>query len=472
MTLISTQISSLCDITLIFFAAKFALFLILQLQNTEYDTSSASILFANSSDLTLAVSQIPLISQILKHACIWDTVFHVSSALRAVPAHKFEHEWAFGIAWNRVIRKAAQWMPVSIPEGYPRYTAAAIVVSTISHYMACIIFYYVTLNVFSSSNNIDQKVGKTYQKHEETLQGKDKNVNLTIEEKLRNSEKIQRMAEIIARRSAILFALTPAGVFMATGYAESTFALIALAGIWMRLHGFPTAAAALFGVATLLRSNGLFFGIFYLYDLIRAGQRWARGGYSTGLAVADIISAGIGGTVIGACFFGVQVYAYDLYCKGSNISHEGPEWCQRTLPLIYPYIQEHYWNNGFLRYWTPNNIPNFLFAMPTLTIMVRSLMYYTKRRMVGKYTVPLNMEVIRPIAIVQAVMLVSCVTSWHVQIITRVGGSSLLLTYWYTAELLGSTKLQEVKEGKLIVRYSVVWILVQAVLYSAFMPPA
>jgi len=52
------------------------------------------------------------------------------------------------------------------------------------------------------------------------------------------------------------------------------------------------------------------------------------------------------------------------------------EWCTCTIPSIYGYVQDRYWNVGFLRYWTLSNAPNFLLALPALAPVLAFCMYY------------------------------------------------------------------------------------------------
>ncbi|KAJ3440140.1 gpi mannosyltransferase [Anaeramoeba flamelloides] len=72
-----------------------------------------------------------------------------------------------------------------------------------------------------------------------------------------------------------------------------------------------------------------------------------------------------------------QYKAYLKFCKGSTIK-QTPEWCLLKIPSIYNYIQLKYWNVGFLNYWTPLQIPNFLLAAPMIFCILVALIRYIK----------------------------------------------------------------------------------------------
>lgn len=86
------------------------------------------------------------------------------------------------------------------------------------------------------------------------------------------------------------------------------------------------------------------------------------------------------------CVF--QAYSYFLYCKSVPESmpvaleiharsrgyvhlHEEyreSSWCSDTLPIPYSFIQRSHWDVGFLRYYELKQIPNFILALPILSL--------------------------------------------------------------------------------------------------------
>lgn len=46
-----------------------------------------------------------------------------------------------------------------------------------------------------------------------------------------------------------------------------------------------------------------------------------------------------------------SVYGYYSYCGLNTVGGHAPEWCHKTLPSIYAYVQDVYWDVGFLRFY-------------------------------------------------------------------------------------------------------------------------
>lgn len=318
-------------------------------------------------------------SRFLSRLVIWDSVFFVSSAERS---HLYEHEWAFSWMWSRVLGLAGSREAIA-------YTAIA--VSSVSHLLAALMLRKLTEAVFHN----------------------------------------KRFAET----TALMYVLSPAGIFLVAGYTESLFALLSFTGLYLRQVGKYPLAGAVLGASCLLRGNGLLWGIPFLFDLASTIK---HNEYNKGVSVV------IGGSLVGAVFLYTQYLPWSIFCPQRG------EWCNYYLPSIYGYVQERYWNVGLFRYWTPNNIPNFLFAAPVLYLMYQSMSNNPK--LVPFYTV-------------HAIMGLACVFMWHVQIITRIS-TCLPTLYWYMA------KLAQGYNGHYVVRYIFVWITFQVVMWGAYLPPA
>lgn len=57
-------------------------------------------------------------------------------------------------------------------------------------------------------------------------------------------------------------------------------------------------------------------------------------------------------------FVAFQLYAYVTLCAPPS---HASGLCMQTVPVVYAYVQEHYWSNGFLRYWTVKQVRLFVF---------------------------------------------------------------------------------------------------------------
>eukprot|EP00198_Chlamydomonas_reinhardtii_P011508 XP_001700845.1 predicted protein [Chlamydomonas reinhardtii] len=64
---------------------------------------------------------------------------------------------------------------------------------------------------------------------------------------------------------------------------------------------------------------------------------------------------------------------------GSTGPYDWPRpWCSSRVPYVYGFVQLLYWNVGFLRYWTLQQAPNFLLAMPVLLLSAAGLFEYSR----------------------------------------------------------------------------------------------
>lgn len=156
--------------------------------------------------------------------------------------------------------------------------------------------------------------------------------------------------------AAALHIVSPAGLFLIAPYAEAPFSLLSfsamlaycksdhrLTGDQSRsIHhdGYLLLSGLLFGLAATLRSNGIFAGSIYAYDLLALSPSlltlpirlpsWRH-------AICVIIA----GLLVGLGFATPQAIAYQRFCYGAV--EEIPEWCHAIPPSIYAYVQDHYW---------------------------------------------------------------------------------------------------------------------------------
>lgn len=190
------------------------------------------------------------------------------------------------------------------------------------------------------------------------------------------------------------------------------------------------------------RANCLLLGILFLIDAAR-------------LRTAPPFVAGL---FLGLAFAATQYANYVSICVGTDRG----EWCNSNFPLLFTYAQAHYWNNGFFKYWTANNIPNFAFGAPTILISLAAVRYF-------KLVYPVDR--VLPILAVNSIFVVLLLTMWHVQIVTRIH-LFLPLNYWLVAGFLTQPNENYRRWGHLCVSYFVIWGVIQVSLFGAFLPPA
>jgi phosphatidylinositol glycan class V len=316
--------------------------------------------------------------------------------------------------------------------------------------------------------------------------------------------------------TACLHVLSPAGLFLSAPYSESTFALLNFTGalLFVQSHGHPSAlndsyvmfAGACLGCATTIRSNGLLNGIIFLEEAFRVFFS-----LKDGLHISRIRRLGftvVGGILIAVGFVFPQYIAYQQFCGQPALGHIPPRiWCQRTLPSIYTFVQDYYWyvprahfrdpsrsfisrDNGFLRYWTVSNIPLFLLAAPMLAILTISAywaMYSIQAQTSPKNQAPVaaivpSGRLFRSLAFPQLLLAMMALVNHHVQIITRISSGYPIWYIWLAAQIMDANNktdsIKMVEKGlsrrtvDAIVKYSVLYALIQGGLFSSFLPPA
>ncbi|XP_035295430.1 GPI mannosyltransferase 2 isoform X8 [Cricetulus griseus] len=168
----------------------------------------------------------------------------------------------------------------------------------------------------------------------------------------------------------------------------------------------------------------------------------------------------------------LQYYAYTQFClpgsahsvpeplvqlavdKGYRITGGNePPWCSWGLPLVYSYIQDVYWNVGFLRYYELRQVPNFLLATPVAVLVVWAAWTYVtthpwlcltlglRRSKDSKKTLEkphpgfLSPKVFVYLVHAAGLLLFGSLCM-HVQVLTRLLCSSTPVVYWFPAHLL------------------------------------
>jgi phosphatidylinositol glycan class V len=257
----------------------------------------------------------------------WDALYFVKAAERGIV---YEQEWAFSPTYSRLLYFACQckrastlsWIRTDRRTVFSGrsdcsmrcYVVAGIVISNICHFLSVLVLYRLLTIVLGRQQ--------------------------------------QRQIPFVA---SILHILTPASLFLSAPYAEAMFSLLNLGGMLLyaqsRAPGdnrpsiwedaYKLCAGLLFGLATMVRSNGLLSGLILLYDVARYSPQLI----SMRLSVHDlrrIIVTCVSGTFVAAGFVLPQILAYTKFCN-QDVSLEARPWCEKSIPSIYSWVQSHYW---------------------------------------------------------------------------------------------------------------------------------
>ena len=226
----------------------------------------------------------------------------------------------------------------------------------------------------------------------------------------------------------LLYLINPANVFLTTNYSEGLFAAFTFTGFWIIEHNNQTYDTTLnhpghiqfyktlgsiflsfvcFLLASFTKSTGIVTSVYVVFNTIgwiarRIDSKPVVKNYLNSQTVnfdAPFVSGGVGKekSVLWVCFrVGIPLIVGGLQflaCVIPSIIHElngrklfcgndsesliyyvsNPreddirDWCD-SKTNIYSYIQEKYWDVGLFKYYTMNNIPNFLLATPMVVL--------------------------------------------------------------------------------------------------------
>lgn len=352
----------------------------------------------------------------------WDAVYFASIAAEG---YRFEQQYAF-FPLLPLAMKCGSWLffPASllVSKIYLRVLAGVLLVNA-SHVAAALVLYRLTRRMFRS--------------------------------------------ERFAQLSALLFAWSPASAFLTAVYSEAPFALCTFAGLLAHCRRQRYRAALFWCLAAALRSNGLLLGGFFAFDALSDILHRRR-------AIRPLVASSVRILTVSTGFLATVIQGYYNVCT----VHDRP-WCHRRFPNIYSFVQDHYWNVGFLRYFVAGNIPNFLLAAPMIILGCCCIFEYTAHdpmRMIcltntidsgegKKRSVFLSEQRVLPHIVLLAFMLVYSLLFVHVQIVTRIF-TFMPVIPWYMAHLL-------LRGGpKWPVYLFTAYGLLNSILFSAYYPPA
>ncbi|KAM1341010.1 hypothetical protein ACFX2F_005513 [Malus domestica] len=223
------------------------------------------------------------------------------------------------------------------------------------------------------------------------------------------------------------------------------------------------------------------------------------------LALQAVVGGALPCICIFAPFVAFQAYGYNNICLGHLPSNMRP-WCKARVPLLYNYIQSHYWGVGFLRYFQVKRLPNFLLASPILSLTLCSIVHYAKsksetffslgfqyssrsqenhnlkaRNQVNKDGAALVSEehklsakrgylsvAVLPCILHLGFMAATAFFVTHVQVATHFLSFSPAL-YWFASYIMKSLGTGK-RRGYIVWAYSAAYILLGSLLFSNFYP--
>ncbi|GAA5867644.1 hypothetical protein JCM3774_001543 [Rhodotorula dairenensis] len=311
-----------------------------------------------------------------------------------------------------------------------------------------------------------------------------------------------------------MFLLAPSRPTLhAVPYTEPFAALFTFLGMLLFLRKRDLLASVAWAAGSLFRAQGVVLGVgffgwrYLLQDVWRDGPGFSARHIRRLLVNAPVFA--FLATVSSAPFLAFEAYIFRQFCSSESSDHP---WCSQSFGMSYGWVQREYWNSGFLRYWTPLQLPNFILAAPVLVLcFAASHSFYStnpeaswratvpflpiptraQRANTGRpdaatsvatFTQPLSLNT--AIALVPFVHLSTFITTLlflahHVQIILRVCVTNPV-PFWYAAELLlrdrerrkSGEKSRSPRWGVLWTRYCWIWGTASIVLWAVFLPPA
>lgn len=339
---------------------------------------------------------------------------------------------------------------------------------------------------------------------------------------------VQILSVELAYKSTVLFCFNPASIFFTAPYTESLYSYLTFKSmtnivcIYTKysqtgayIHFKDVASFVIpISLSTCTRSNGVlnvgFVGFFLLKICVVKIRRNKEFIFSIILKQTCIIIVLC--SICTVPFILFQVYCYRMFCTDfffdmpeeikqyavennfvlpGMFSKNNQTWCYKKIPLAYSYIQDHYWNVGFLRYYELKQLPNFMLAFPVTAIVIyystlfilqhrMNIFYYifgskedtTARHENNMFNVKMFVFIVH--AVFLTVFNIFCI---HVQVTTRILCSASPVVYWYTAYVFANVEnrnfifcknLNFVQ--KLIKYYFLSYFFIGTVMFCNFLP--
>lgn len=296
----------------------------------------------------------------------------------------------------------------------------------------------------------------------------------------------------LSDRAVFLFCNNPALIFFTAPYSESLFAWLSFSLMYDCSQKKFYRAMLPLSLSILCRSNGIlnlgFFVYYIVQDLMTLPQWWK---HMLKLNCAVLVAA--------VSFGVVQYYQYSLFCQDQDVKHtkvivnyalqhdlilagkfseHNSSWCHQSIPFAYNYVQHHYWDVGFLRYYQLKQIPNFLLAAPIIAVFAYNLFPFFRDQLFSTILTPVYLvylvrrqrtrdQRLFVFMVHAAVLWLTCVFFVHIQVSTRLLASSSPCLYWFCGitlpKLLRGQRLYWSSFDQMS-RYTIIWCLIYCIL--------
>lgn len=241
----------------------------------------------------------------------WDAIYYVH---KAQYGEVFEQEWAFGKGLSTV-------MSTMSSQNLNSTIAAGVLLAHASHFISVLVLWAIAN---------------------------------TLRARSRTEESLHQALPFVA---ACLHILSPAGIFLSAPYAESPFSCLNMLGIWFYLQshtlgmhyllatrsGLIVISGICFGLATIIRSNGILSGIPVLLDAVELMWKLISGlaeGHLSWSRLCLLTASVCSGLCVAMGLIVPQYLAHQEYCTATETVRP---WCYEKVPMIYSFVQSHYW---------------------------------------------------------------------------------------------------------------------------------
>ncbi|XP_034686988.1 GPI mannosyltransferase 2 [Vitis riparia] len=180
-----------------------------------------------------------------------------------------------------------------------------------------------------------------------------------------------------AFRASILFCFNPASIFYSSIYSESLYALLSVGGVYHLISSSNNVAVLWLALSGSARSNGVLNAGYFCFQTMHEAYEAIFLKKRAYLSVQVLLVGVLRCLCIFVPFVAFQAYGYYNICLG-HFPDEMSPWCKARVPLVYNYLQSHYWGVGFLRYFQLKQLPNFLLASPILSLALCSIIHYMR----------------------------------------------------------------------------------------------